>query len=104
MVSDARGGAKSGAAVLPDPAWPGHPRHRAVETGQPGSESRGYRGARESRVRRGAVILAALALVSCGGRSASVPPCNALILLFGAADLVLDCPNSGAIKLLERQP
>lgn len=53
----------------------------------------------------GRAILAVLTLLGgCGGRVASVPPCNAIILLFGAADLMLDCPNAGAIRLLERQP
>lgn len=47
-------------------------------------------------------------LVSCisgcsgGGGAASVPPCNAWIFLFGAADLTLDCPAANAIPLLER--
>jgi hypothetical protein len=49
----------------------------------------------------GLAFLATLA--GCGGRIVGVPPCNALIVLFGAADLHLDCPNVGAIKLLERQ-
>ena len=50
----------------------------------------------------GAAALGALILLA--GCSASVPPCNAYIILFGAADLTLDCPAHGAIPLLVRKP
>jgi hypothetical protein len=45
------------------------------------------------------LVLAASLLTGC---SASVPPCNAIIWLFGAADLTLDCPAATAIPLLQR--
>jgi len=46
------------------------------------------------------LLAAAAALLT--GCSASVPPCNAIIWLFGAADLTLDCPAISAIPLLQR--
>jgi hypothetical protein len=46
-------------------------------------------------------------LAGCGGteNSAGVAPCNAAILIFvsGTADLALDCPATGALKLIERR-
>jgi hypothetical protein len=52
----------------------------------------------------GPVLLAlALSVTGCGGtNSSAIPPCNAWIFLFGAADLTLDCPATNAIKLFER--
>jgi hypothetical protein len=47
------------------------------------------------------VVLAAL-VSGCGGSSSGIPPCNAWIFLFGAADLTLDCPATNAIRLFER--
>jgi hypothetical protein len=49
------------------------------------------------------LLLAALCFVTgCGANSSAIPPCNAWIFLFGAADLTLDCPATNAIKLFER--
>jgi hypothetical protein len=50
------------------------------------------------------LLLAALcSVVGCGAGSSGIPPCNAWIFLFGAADLTLDCPATNAIKLIERK-
>lgn len=53
---------------------------------------------------RSLVFVALAAFVAgCGGSSSSgIPPCNAWIFLFGAADLTLDCPATNALKLFER--
>lgn len=51
-----------------------------------------------------AVLVIALTLGSCSGGTASIPPCNALIYLWGNADLRLDCPATEAIPLWERKP
>jgi len=45
-----------------------------------------------------------LLLMGCSGGTASIPPCNAWIFLFGAADLTLDCPARTAVPLLQRNP
>jgi hypothetical protein len=50
-------------------------------------------------------LLPLLLLTSCGGSgSAGIPPCNAIIWMFGSADLTFDCPAVKAIPLLERRP
>ena len=49
-------------------------------------------------------LMATVVLSGCGGRSASVPPCNAILFLFGTMDVTLDCPATGAIRILEKQP
>lgn len=51
-----------------------------------------------------AFLVACLATTACDGGTASIPPCNAWIFLWGAADLHLDCPATGAIPLLQRTP
>ena len=49
-------------------------------------------------------LLPLLLLTSCGGSgSAGIPPCNAIIWMFGSADLTFDCPAVKAIPLLERR-
>jgi len=52
----------------------------------------------------GEALLLLLLITGCSGGNASIPPCNAIIWLFGAADLALDCPATNAIRLLERNP
>ena len=56
-------------------------------------------------MRCGAVLLL-VSLASCagsqGGTVGSIPPCNAWIFLWGAADLKLDCPARSAIPVLEK--
>lgn len=56
-------------------------------------------------MRCGAVLLL-VSLASCastGDRSLGIPPCNAWIFLWGAADLKLDCQTREAIPVLERK-
>jgi len=48
-----------------------------------------------------------LSLTSCGGggnsaAGAGVPPCNAWIILFGNADLRLDCPAAAPLPLFKK--
>jgi hypothetical protein len=52
-----------------------------------------------------AIVLVSLAapLAGCSSGTSGIPPCNAWIFLFGAADLTLDCPATNAIKLFERE-
>jgi hypothetical protein len=51
------------------------------------------------------MVTIALVLSGCGrGTSAGIPPCNAILFLFGAMDVTLDCPATNAIRVLERQP
>ena len=45
-----------------------------------------------------------LLLASCGSGTASVPPCNAILFLFGTMDVTLDCPAHNALPLLQRNP
>ena len=53
---------------------------------------------------RALLALALAALTGCNGGTASVPPCNALVILYGAADVTLDCPAKTAIPILTRNP
>ncbi len=56
-------------------------------------------------VARVAITLALVALVAaCDGGTASIPPCNAWVFLWGAADLTLDCPAKTAIPILSSHP
>jgi hypothetical protein len=48
------------------------------------------------------LLLVLCSVAGCGANSSGIPPCNAWIFLFGAADLTLDCPATNAIKLFER--
>lgn len=52
-----------------------------------------------------ALTLAALAgACNGGGGTASIPPCNAWLMLWGAADITLDCPAHSAIPILTKNP
>ncbi len=44
-----------------------------------------------------------LLLAGCSGGAANgIPPCNAYIILFGAADLVLDCPARSVAPVIQK--
>jgi len=45
-----------------------------------------------------------LLLMGCSSGSAGIPPCNAMIWVFGTADFSFDCPATTVLKLLERNP
>ena len=49
-------------------------------------------------------LLPLLWLASCGSGTASIPPCNAVLFLFGTMDVTLDCPAHNALPLLQRNP
>jgi len=45
-----------------------------------------------------------LLIAGCTGRtSAGIPPCSAFIVMFGTADLTLDCPAHQVLPILERR-
>jgi hypothetical protein len=51
-----------------------------------------------------AAVLALVALSGCDSfDSASVPPCNAWIIVSGAADIRLDCPSPAPLPVLQRK-
>ena len=48
------------------------------------------------------IAMTALLLTACSSGTASVPPCNAMLFLFGTMDVTLDCPAHNALPLLQR--
>lgn len=46
-----------------------------------------------------------LLLAGCGHSTASIPPCNAWVVLWGTADATIHCPDPAAsIPIFQRKP